>query len=203
MQTFDAFVNVYSFIVRSALDRNYVGAIDQSIEDGSASKDTKTLIQQVKAFHSMRATLCAGIRQHLGSTPLLRQLADARGLEQYDTVPNLSTCAICGETLRNTQGVLLMLNGKTPVTVHKRYKTTLYYFWYLAHLTEDIQLEARAWMQQQRWWKRGRAQDVDDCIERVKTFQDQAFPKKIYVKLKGMNQYIQNRLPAMPINLSS
>jgi hypothetical protein len=202
MQTFDAFANVYNFIVRSALDKGYVRSIDQSLEDGSAPRATRTLIQHVRAFHRMRASLCSDIAAHLGSTPILRQLAAARGLEQFDTVPNQCTCAISGEKLRTAQGVLLMLDGKTPVTIHKRYKTSLYYFWYLAHLAEDIQLEARTWMQQQKWWKRGRAQDVDDCIERVANFQDQTFPKKIYVKLKGMSQYIQKQVPALPINPS-
>tara|TARA_B100000683_G_scaffold218506_1_gene214787 strand:- start:1273 stop:1896 length:624 start_codon:yes stop_codon:yes gene_type:complete len=202
MQTFEAFKEVYCFLVRSNLDQTYVQRIDETIEKGTADKNIRGLIQNVRAFHEMRTTLCGSISSHLSCAALLQDLARARGLEQFDSVPNKSTCFISGETLQKSQGVLLMLNGKTPVTVHHRYKTVLYYFWILAHLSEDIQKKARDWLSTQIWWNRGTVDSIDTCVQRISEYQDCTFPKKIYVKLKGMSQYIQNQLPSLPINPS-
>lgn len=203
MQTFEAFKDVYCFLVRSDLDPNYVKLIDENLDNGTADKNIRHLIENVRGFHEMRKTLCGSISTHLSCATLLRDLAQARGLEQFDSVPNKSTCFISGETLQKSQGILLMLNGRTPVTVHHRYKTVLYYFWILAHLSEDIQKKARDWLSTQLWWKRGSTEGIDSCVQRISEYQDCTFPKKIYVKLKGMSQYIQNQLPALPINPSN
>ena len=114
MQTFEAFKQVYCFLVRSDLDQSYIKTIDTTIENGTADKNVRRLVQNVRAFHEMRTTLCGSISSHLSCATLLQDLAQARGLEQFDSVPNKSTCFISGETLQKSQGVLLMLNGKHP-----------------------------------------------------------------------------------------
>jgi len=200
MQTFDFFHAVYCFFVRVALDPAYVKKIDQQLESGTAPKQTKQLIQQVKTFHQLRASLCNSIREHLKGSKLLSILAKADGLKQYNSVPEHSRCVISGQMLLPKQGILLMVNGMNPFTIHVRYKNILYNFWFLAHMPKEIALETNFWFQQQKWWSRGRVKSFDVCVERISAYQDKMFSKKMYVKLKGISQYIQTELSSLPIN---
>lgn len=200
MQTFDFFHAVYCFFVRVALDPTFVKTIDQQLENGTASKQTKQLIQQVKTFHQLRASLCNSICEHLKNSKLLSVLAKADGLEQYNSVPEHSRCAISGQTLSPKQGILLMVNGMVPFSIHVRYKNILYNFWFVAHMPKEIALETKRWFQQQKWWTLGQVKSFDVCVERISTHQDKMFSKKMYVKLKGISQYIQSELSSLPIN---
>lgn len=200
MQTFQFFHTVYCFFVRVSLDQEYVKKIDTEIENGTASKETKQLIQQIKTFHQLRASLCNTIREHLNRPELMSILAGADGLEQYNTVPEQSTCVVSGQTLTAQQGILLMINKVKPFTVHVRYKNILYNFWFLAHMPKEIALETKKWFQTQTWWTLGQVKSLDVCVERVSNYQDKTFSKKMYVKLKGISQYIQTELSSLPIN---
>ena len=202
MQTFEFFHAVYCFFVHVALDPSYVKKIDQQLESGIASKKTKQLIQQVKTFHQLRASLCNSIREHLKNSKLLTVLATAAGLQQYNSVPEHSRCAISGQTLSPKQGILLMVNDMMPFTIHVRYKNILYNFWFVAHMPKEIALETKKWLQQQKWWSLGQVKSFDVCVERISTYQDKMFSKKMYVKLKGISQYIQTELSSLPINQS-
>lgn len=200
MQTFDSFHRVYCFFLRSQLDSNYVKSIDALLERGPAPREVKSLIQEVKAFHGLRASLCGLIRTHLRQPELLSVLLKSRGLEQFGSVPARSTCALCGQLLDAKQGILLMVDGCLPYTVHSRYKKLVYNFWFLAHIPGEIGLEAKKWLGTQLWWVRGRVESTDACVERMSSYQDRMFSKKMYVKLKDITQYIQSELPALPIN---
>jgi len=202
MQTFDFFHAVYCFFVRVALDPAYVKKIDQQLESGTASKQTKQLIQQVKTFHQLRASLCYSIRTHFKGSTLLAVLATADGLKQYNSVPEHSRCVLSGQSLLPEQGILLMVNDMIPFTIHVRYKNILYNFWFVAHMPKEIALETNHWVQQQKWWSRGQVKSLDVCVERISTHQDKMFSKKMYVKLKGISQYIQTELSSLPINQS-
>lgn len=202
MQTFDFFHVVYCFFVRVALDPEYVQKIDAELSHGTPSKATKQLIQQVKTFHKLRASLCNSIRKHLHGSELLSVLAQSSGLKQYNSVPEQSTCIISGQTLTSTQGILLMVDGLKPYAIHVRYKNILYNFWFLAHLPQEIALETKRWFRQQQWWTQGQVNSFDACVERLATYQDKIFSKKMYVKLKGISKYIQTELSSLPINQS-
>lgn len=200
MQTFELFNAVYCFFVRVALDPVYVKTIDQQLESGTASKQTKQLIQQVKMFHQLRTSLCNSIREHLKGSMLLSVLANANGLHQYNSVPENSTCVISGQLLSPKQGILLLVNSMLPFTIHVRYKNILYNFWFVAHMPKEIALESNRWFRLQEWWARGQVKSVDVCVERLSTYQNKMFSKKMYVKLKSISQYIQTELSSLPIN---
>ena len=199
MQTFETFHEIFCFFIRSFLDPTYVQSIDQKIELNVASKELKNMIQQIKSFHMLRKNLCSKISQHLKYSPILATLAKSRGLEQYSTVPEKSTCIISKETLKSNHGILIMIDKTIPVTIHSRYKKILYYYWVLAHFPEDIILQVKPWLCNQYWWNRGQI-SKDECFKRITEFEDKMFSKKIYIKLKGINQYIQTQLTSLPIN---
>ena len=86
-----------------------------------------------------------------------------------------------------------------PMTIHSRYKKILYYYWFLAHLPEDIILQVKPWLQKQYWWIHCQI-SPDECLEHITNFEDKNFSKKLYIKLKEINQYIQTQLTSLPIN---
>lgn len=200
MQTFDFFHAVYCFFVRVSIDAKYVKTIDDALENGTATKEIKQLIQQVKTFHRLRASLCNSIREHLNSPKVLNILVKAHGIEQYNSVPEESKCIVSKQILKPKQGILLMVNGMTPFTIHVRYKNILYNYWFLAHMPKEIALETKQWFSKQKWWSLGKIKSLDVCVERMSMYQDKMFSKKMYVKLKGISQYIQTELSSLPIN---
>lgn len=200
MQTFESFLRVYVFCLQMHMDSSYVSAIDRELESGHASKETKLLIQQVRSFHAMRSSMCNCIKDHLNNPPLLNDLYKARGLEQLNTVPENAKCAICGETLQSSQGVLLLVNGMRPFTVHKRYKVMLYNFWILVHFPEEIVKGSEEWLNSRHWTIHRKLKTVSDRVAYISEYNDKMFPKKLYIKLKNIGQYIQREFPTMPIN---
>ena len=200
MQTFPAFHDVYKFFFRVQLDDKYVKDIDIAVESGNASKEVKMLIQSVKAFHSLRSSLCKAISKQLHNSPLLDVLHNGHGIEQVMCVPEGSTCAISNERLTKKQGILFLVNGVDPYTVHMRYKAPLYHFWVLVHFPEEIGMEGKRWLRSQNWHTCRQYDTVEKQVELVSKYQDKMFSKKMYLKLKGIAQYIQGEFPAARIN---
>jgi len=200
MQTFPSFHSVYKFFLRVQLDDKYVKDIDIALERGNASKEVRLLIQSVKAFHSLRSSLCKAIVGRVQDSPLLDVLHRGHGIEQVMCVPEGSTCAISQERLTKKQGILLLVNGVDPYTVHMRYKAPLYYFWVLVHFPEEIGMEGKKWLLSQNWQTRRQYDTVEKRVEWVSKYQDKMFSKKMYLKLKGIAQYIQREFPPPPIN---
>ena len=199
MQTFESFHTVYSFFLHAHLDPKYVARIDEEIDNNSASKETKKLIQDVKAFHELRGSLCGQIKDHLSNNAILSELLKSRGLEQYNSVPKQSKCIISGGMISGSQGILLMMDGVRPFVVHNRYKVLLYNFWVLAHLPDEIANEANKWFKKQNWQTEKRLGSIAERVEYISNYQDKVFPKKLYLKLKGIAQYIQRQFPTVPI----
>lgn len=200
MQTFESFLSVYGFCLHMHLDPSYVDAIDQKIEYGQASTEIKQLVQKVRAFHMLRGSLCNNIKARLNNTELLDNLYHARGVEQLNVAPEKSICAVSGEILRSSQGVLLLVNGFTPYTVHKRYKSLLYNFWIIVHFPDEIVKGAKEWLQSRHWSTRKELKTIEDRVHFVTNYNEKMFPKKLYIKLKGIAQYIQREFPTLPIN---
>lgn len=182
------------------MDPSYVDAIDRDIESGQASKETKQLVQKVRSFHMLRSSLCNNIKVRLNNTVLLEDLYKARGVEQLNTAPEKCICAVSGEVLRPSQGVLLLVNGQKPYTVHKRYKSLLYNFWILVHFPDEIIKGATEWLKTRNWNTRKELRTIEDRVHFVINYNDKMFPKKMYIKLKGIAQYIQREFPTLPIN---
>ncbi len=203
MQTFESFLTVYRFFLHSHFDQNYVSNIDREIEEGSASKETKKLIDNVKTFHSLRGSLCNTIKEHLKYNSILSHLQSASGLVQYNSVPVNSTCCISSDRISDSQGVLLMINGSDPFTVHNRYKVFLYYFWVLVHLPKEIPLETTRWFKKQNYDVERRFRTVRERVDYIVNYQQKVFSKKHYLKLKNIAQYIQRQFPAVRINVPS
>ena len=199
MQKFDTFLAVFEFFIKSQFDTNYVKKIDLDIKSNQASVELEQLVENVKSFHTMRQSMCAVIFEYFNNHPLLFELIETQSLEQYDTVSDKSNCIFTKDLLKQTQGITIVLknNPVRIVTVHKRFKRILYNFWYLIHFTDEIHKEIKTWLVQQRWWRRGSNVDI---VERIVQFQDNMFAKKAYVKLKGIHQYIQTEMAALPIN---
>jgi len=199
MQNFDSFVHVFSFFVKSHYNRFYVEHIDKAIRENTIDEDTSQMIQNVKEFHTMRHQLCGKIFDYLKKDELLNTLVSARGIEQFDVVPNNSLCNISGVKLNARSGILLYVNGGKAkcITVHKRYKQILYNFWYLVHFVDEIMQDINNWLSTQRWWLRGYHTNI---TERIVRHRDSNFAKKAYVKLKSINSYIQRDMVSLPIN---
>jgi hypothetical protein len=196
MQNFDSFVHVFSFFVKSHYNRFYVEHIDKAIRENTIDEDTRQMIQNVKEFHTMRHQLCGKIFDYLKKDELLNTLVSARGIEQFDVVPNNSLCNISGVKLNARSGILLYVNGGKAkcITVHKRYKQILYNFWYLVHFVDEIMIDIRFWSEKNRYT------NTSSIIERIIHHQDHLFIKQGYVKLKNINQYIQSEMSRLPIN---
>jgi len=196
MQNFDSFVHVFSFFVKSHYNQFYVDNIDKSIRENTINDDTKKMIENVKEFHTMRHQLCGKIFDYLKNDKLLNTLVSARGLEQFDVVPNNSICSISGVKLNAHSGILLFVNNSKIecISVHKRYKQILYNFWYLVHFAEEIMIDISSWL------KKNMFTNNSSVIDKIIYHQDKLFIKQGYVKLKNINQYIQSEMSRLPIN---
>ncbi len=181
------------------MEPKYVDDIDQQIGANEASADLKALVADVQSFHGMRQHLCGRVIQHLHNHPVLHELIAAGRVEQHDTVAHKSLCTFTNQTMAQHQGMTLIISGRKPhiVTINKRFKRLVYSFWYLVHFADEIMKEIRVWLSQQRWWRRGTCPDVTD---RILQHQEYMFAKQAYVKLKGINQYIQQEMVSVPIN---
>lgn len=199
MQDFDTFKRIFCFFVRSKLEPKYVDSIDQQINANEAPAEIKTLVSDVQSFHGMRQNLCGHVLRHLHNHPVLHELITAGRVEQHDSVAHKSLCTFTNQTMTQHQGMTLIISGRKPhiVTMNKRFKRLLYSFWYLVHFADEIMKEIKTWLQTQRWWTRGSCPDV---TERILQHQDSMFAKQAYVKLKGINQYIQEEMVSLPIN---
>jgi|TARA_B110000091_G_scaffold15381_1_gene14546 hypothetical protein len=196
MQNFDSFENIFTFFVQSFYNKDYVEKIDQSVSNDTIDEETKLMIEQVKAFHTMRHEMCTKIFDYLSNNKLLHMLVTARGLEQFDVVPNGSICFISGRKLNANQGILLYINNQKSdcVTVHKRFKRILYNFWYLVHFSDEIMIDIELWLSKQTIEKN------EQMVSVILTHQNKLFIKKGYVKLKNLNEYIQTEMTKLPIN---
>tara|TARA_B100000795_G_scaffold194136_1_gene148387 strand:- start:57 stop:626 length:570 start_codon:yes stop_codon:yes gene_type:complete len=184
--------------VKSHYNQLYIANIDKSIRENTIDEDTTKMIENVKEFHKMRHQLCGKIFDYLRKDELLNSLVSARGLEQFDVVPNNSLCSISGVKLNAQSGILLYVNSSTVqcITVHKRYKQILYNFWYLVHFVDDIMIDISLWL------KKNMYTSSSCVIEKIIHHQDQVFIKQGYVKLKNINEYIQSEMSRLPINHS-
>lgn len=203
MQSFETFQKVFAFLMRSMLDQQYVDNIDMAVEQGTVSTAVSSLITDVRAFHTMRQTLCVRVFRHFQKDAVLRELCNARGLVQYNFVPSGALCAITGVKLGVKHGCMFIMNpnGDTgTIVIHSRFKLLLYQFWYLVHFTDEIMLDVRKWMRRQAWWSRGHNLGPEQVVQRIVSHGNGSFAKKHYVKLKGITQHIQNAVAHGPIN---
>jgi len=198
MQRFEVFVKVCEFFIKCNLDKGYISKLDLILES-TAHKGVGVLVNHVQAFHGMRKSLCQQIIQRLHSNQVFTILANAKGLVQYNNCPDGSICALSGSSLKKNNGILLIVDGQSLLTVHCRYKIVLYHFWTLVHMPSEIGLESVKWLKQQKWWKSGDDTDVEQCTQKILHHNDQQFAKSIYVKLKAIAEYIENKLPNIPI----
>ena len=200
MQRFEIFINVCEFFIQSELDPKYINKIDEQLEKSHSKKEVFTLVKHVKSFHTMRKTLCQKILKRLPSNNIIPQMAKARGIKQYNSCPNNSTCSISGVKLKPDTGVLIILDENILITFHNRYKIILYHFWTLVHFPEEIGLEAKKWLRKQHFWNTGKIKSTEDCTQKIIHYNDKQFPKAMYVKLKAISEYIDTKLPNIPMN---
>jgi hypothetical protein len=198
MQRFEVFIQVCEFFIKCNLDADYISKLDLILET-SGHKEVCALVKHVQAFHGMRKSLCQQIIQRLHYNKVFATLTNAKGLTQYNSCPDGSTCVLTGSSLKPNCGIMLIVDGQTLLTVHSRYKIVLYHFWTLVHMPNEIGLESVKWLKQQKWWKNGIDTDVEQCTQKILHYNDQQFAKCMYVKLKAIAEYIENKLPNIPI----
>ena len=199
MQSYDNFLKVYQFFIRSQLDPGYVNKLDREI-DNDPKSEILALIEQVKAIHSVRSKLTMQISNRLNNHPILNELKRAAGVVQYNHVPEHSKCIISGQKINPRDGVLIMIDDNVPCTIRSIYKAALYNYWYLIHLPEEIGHEIKKWLAEQIWWTRGTITSIENAVRKINSHNNQMFAKKTFVKLKNINRYIQNELTSLPIN---
>ena len=71
MQNFESFENIFTFFVQSFYNKDYVEKIDHSVSNDTIDEETKLMIEQVKAFHTMRHEMCTKIFDYLSNNKLL------------------------------------------------------------------------------------------------------------------------------------
>ena len=200
MQRFEIFLKVCEFFIKCELDPKYINKIDDQLEKPHSKKDVFLLVKHIKSFHNMRKTLCQKILKRLPTNNIVSELASARGITQYNSCPNGSKCAISGVLLKPDTGILIILDETTLITFHIRYKIVLYHFWTLVHFPNEIGLGAKQWLKNQPFWNTGKIKSIDNCTQKIIHYNDQQFPKSMYVKLKAISEYIDTKLPNIPIN---
>ena len=132
MQDFANFEKVFYFFVRDSIDPDYVNTIDANPDKES------TLTASIRDFHEMRQHLCRLILNHMGLAEPLQLFVNARGVVQYNRVPQGSRCIFGDKTLRPQDGTLIVVDGQHPFTFDKRFKTIVFYFWYIVHLPDEL-----------------------------------------------------------------
>ena len=176
------------------------------MKNNEATLQVKNMIQQVREFHNMRSSFIQKVYNHVGSDSFVSQFARCSGIEQYNSVPKKSICALSNENILQSQGILLILhhvNGNMiPITAHKRFKRLLYSVWFLVHSPKEIMLPITKWLDTQLWWKNKTLDSYDKIVQRIVSYNDEIFVKKSYIKLKDIGTHIQSDivLAAKPIN---
>ena len=198
MQCLTTFEKVCAFFIQSTLDKSYIEKIDSELLKNN-NKETVLLVKNVKAFHSMRKSLCLKIFTHIGNSQILTKLSSSRGIVQYKKCPENSTCVISNVNLKQSHGILLIIDGTHLMTIHSKYKIILYHFWTLVHMPEEIGLEATKWLNRQQWWQHGIECSHTVCTERILKYNDRVFAKSMYVKLKSVAEFIEKDLVKIPI----
>ena len=197
MQTYESFHLVYCFFVQSYFDPQFVHTIDELVVSGNATKETKYLIQQVKAFHQLRASLCHSIKKTLNNSDFSNELVRGRTIEQINGVPANSLCCITKEALRPTSGLLLLIDREKPFTIHRRLKSIVYNFWVLAHYPEEIGYHAKCWLMKKDWFVQGDVSSIQTAIRRLTTYKEQLFSKKAFIKLRAIHESVQQDLKSI------
>jgi|TARA_B110000977_G_scaffold200605_1_gene291754 hypothetical protein len=193
MQDFENFEKVFYFFVRESIDPHYVNAID-----ANPDKDT-TLTASIRDFHEMRQDLCRLILNHMGLSEPLQLFVKARGVVQYNQVPQGSHCIFGDKTLRPQDGTLIIVDGLHPFTFDKRFKTIVFYFWYIVHLPDELITNAIKWMKNQSWWHNGQV-TYDFAVQKMHHHNSDIFAKQAYVKLTSVCKYIQTEMSNIRIN---
>lgn len=206
--SYQDFTIIFSFLVRSNLDKEYINSIDKKLKNNEASPEMKTMVQKVREFHNMRSNLIQTVYKHLGPDAFITQFSRCSGIEQYNKVPSKSKCSLTNEEIRPDQGILIILhhaNGEfIPYTIHKRFKRLLYSVWFLVHSPKEIMLPIYKWLNHQLWWKNKNVNNYDEIVSRILKYNEEIFIKKSYIKLKDIGTHIQSDivLAAKPINSS-
>jgi len=204
--SYDVFLTVFRFMVRSHLDRVYISRVDEQLKNNEASAETRQLIHNVREFHQMRSHLIQCVYEALGAESVAVHFPSCSGLQQFSCVPSQSICAISGKTISGNQGILLILHehggNLLPYTVHARFKRLLNSVWFLVHVPKEIMMSVKPWLEHQTWWRNKSVTNFDQVVERIVAHGDEAFVKRCYVKIKEVGTNIQSdqRLVAKPIN---
>lgn len=207
--SYQDFIIIFSFLVRSHLDKEYIQTIDKKLKNNDASSQVKQMVQKVRDFHNMRSNLIQTVYKHLGPGAFITQFSRCTGIEQYNTVPTSSSCALTNEEIQPKQGILIILhhvNGEyIPFTIHKRFKRLLYSVWFLVHTPKEIMLPINKWLKTQTWWINKNINNYEEVVARIVKYNEEIFIKKSYIKLKDIGTHIQSDivLAAKPINSSS
>lgn len=194
MREFQKFEPVFRFFVRSSIDNEYVQTIDSTLNDNNT-----LLVESIQKFHKMRQQLCRAILNHMGISKVFELMTRARGVRQYNLVPDNSICIFSKKKLKEADGILIVIDNTTPFTFDKRYKNMVFHFWYVIHLPEEMITNVQTWMQQQRWWLNG-SMTYNDAVEKCCQYKEQLFAKQAYIKLTSVCKYIQTEMADIPIN---
>lgn len=193
----ETFSKVFYFFIHDAIDVNYVNTIDGRQCGGLAS-----LPVAIQNFHEMRQNLCRIILEHTGFAQTLKSFVDARGIVQYNQVPPMSECVFSKKKLQPQEGILIVIDNQFPVTFDKRFKTIVFYFWYIVHLPEELITTPLKWMKGNSWWQNGQV-TYEEAVHKLQHYNDNIFAKQAYVKLKTVANYIQTEMANIRINSTS
>ena len=191
MQDFETFEQVFYFFVTAALDEKHVTLID-------TDEEQQALTRSIQELHTMRQQLCGQILKQMGSSPMLQSFVTARGIVQYNTVPNHCECIFSKKKLRPDEGTLIVIDHQHLFTFDKRFTLIVFYFWYIVHLPEELILNALKWMKTTHWWQNGTMSSTE-AVTRLRTEQS-SVAKQAYVKLTSVCNYIQTEMTNIRIN---
>jgi hypothetical protein len=194
--TYPEFVTIFTFLVRSHLDSNYISKVDASLQNNEATAPTTKMVKNVREFHAMRRNLIQKVYERTGCESFVTHFVRCIGIDQYNCVPEKSICAISHQTLAPGQGILVILrqnNGQlSPHAVHTRFKRVLHSVWFLIHLPQEIMITIHQWLRNQLWWQTKTTLDYEEVVRRIVNYNDGIFIKKCYVKLKDISNHLQS-----------
>lgn len=195
MEDFETFEKVFDFFIHTAMDKKYVSTIDNQL----GTDGTTTLTTSIQHFHRMRQNLCRKILEHVGFVEPLQTFTNAHKVIQYNKVPQNSECIFSKRKLQPEDGTLIIVDNQFSYTFDKRFKTIVFYFWYMVHLPDELIINAMKWMKSNKWWRTGQV-TYEDAVTRLQHYNNKLFAKQAYVKLKSVCKYIQTDMAKIRIN---
>lgn len=134
------------------------------------------------AMNKARGELCAAISTHSKYRDIIRVIHDAHTVQQINTTPDGSVCAIDGKTIQNTTiGTQLIVHTDERihhVCIRKSYQEVCYAYFRIRNFLQFIEQYVRQWLISQPWY----IPKYYSCVTITHKVLQSCVPNAIYTK---------------------